>query len=90
MLSNRNLIETQLEQLKKRFLKDPRCKKDYVAFVEKMVGEGHTEKAPSEYKTAWYIPHHGLNYPKKPEKRDVRPGARKRRTSRVLPLSMVG
>ncbi|XP_068675533.1 uncharacterized protein [Montipora foliosa] len=67
MPCNRKLPETRLEQLRKRFLKNPRYKKDYVAFVEKMLEEGHAE-APSEYKRVWYIPHHGVYHPKKPEK----------------------
>ena len=65
MPCNMKLAETQL---KKRFSKDPRYKRDYVALVEKMIEEGHAEKAPSKYKRAWFIPHHGVYQPKKPEK----------------------
>lgn len=28
----------------------------------------HAEKAPKQYETVWYIPHHGVYHPKKPEK----------------------
>ena len=67
MPCNWKLAETRLEQLGKHFLRNPRYKKDYVAFVEKML-EGHAENAPSENKRVWYIPHHGVYHPKKPEK----------------------
>ena len=67
MPCNSKLAETRLQRLKKRFSKDPRYKRDYVAFVEKMLEEGHAEKAPSEYKRAWYIRPHGVYHPKNPE-----------------------
>ena len=36
--------------------------------MEKMLEEGHADKARKQYETAWYIPHHGVYHPKKPEK----------------------
>ena len=62
MPCNRKLAETRLEQLKKRFSKDPKYKKDYVAFVEKMLEEGHAEKGSVRaqegvvYSPSWSLP----------------------------------
>lgn len=39
-----------------------------MAFMQKMLEEGHAEKAPERYETVWYVPHHGVYHPKKPEK----------------------
>lgn len=39
--------------------------------MQKMLEEGHTEKAPGHHETAWYIPHHRVYHPKKPEKLQV-------------------
>ncbi|XP_067023705.1 uncharacterized protein [Acropora muricata] len=33
-----------------------------------MLEEGHAERAPKRYETVWYVPHHGVYHPKKPEK----------------------
>ena len=65
---NRKLAEARLKQLSKRFASDPKYKEDYVTFMEKMLEDCHAEKAPKQYETAWYIPHHGMYHPKKPEK----------------------
>ena len=68
MPCNRKLAKTRLEQLGERFVRNPRYKKDYVFFVEKMLEDGHAEKAPPENKRVWSIPHHGVYHPKKTEK----------------------
>ncbi|XP_073234570.1 uncharacterized protein [Porites lutea] len=65
---NRKLAEARLKQLKRRLENDPKYKQDYVTFMEKMIADGHAEKAPNQYERAWYIPHHGVYHPKKPEK----------------------
>ena len=31
----------------------PKYKDDYVAFMEKILEDGHAEKAPKQYETAW-------------------------------------
>ena len=36
--------------------------------MQMMLEEGHAEKAPEWYKRVWYVPHHGVYHPKKPEK----------------------
>ena len=65
---NRKLAEARLKQLKRRLENDPKYKQDYVTFMEKMIADGHAEKAPNQYERAWYISHHGVYHPKKPEK----------------------
>lgn len=62
---NRELAETRLKQLSRRFASNPRYKEDYVAFLEKMLEDEHAAKAPNQCETAWYIPHHGVYHPKK-------------------------
>ena len=65
---NRKQAEARLKQLSRSFAIDPKYKEDYVTFMQKMIVEGHAEKAPEQRETAWYIPHHGVYHPKKPEK----------------------
>jgi len=65
---NKKHAEVLLHQLGRRFAIDSKYKEDYVAFMQKMLEEGHAEKAPERYETVWYVPHHGVYHPKKPEK----------------------
>ena len=61
--------ETRLKQLRKRFASDAKCKEDYVVLMEKMLEAGHAEKVPKQrHEITWYIPHHGVYHPKKPDK----------------------
>ena len=39
-----------------------------VSFMNDIIKKGYAERAPKEYKKAWYIPHHGVYNPKKPDK----------------------
>ncbi|CAB4017090.1 Hypothetical predicted protein, partial [Paramuricea clavata] len=71
--NNRKLASYRLQQLKSRFEKDDKYKKDYVTFVNDMIKKGYAERVPpSEVTTeegkCWYIPHHGVYHPKKPSK----------------------
>ena len=65
---NRKLAEVRLKQLKRRLEIDRKYKEDFVTFMEKMLKNGQAEKAPKQYERAWYIPHHGVYHPRKPEK----------------------
>ena len=52
---------------------DPRYRRDYTAFMQDLIEKGYAEKVredqqPSEDGRRWYIPHHGVYHPKKPEK----------------------
>ncbi|KAK3719744.1 hypothetical protein QZH41_001948 [Actinostola sp. cb2023] len=65
---NKKLAENRLNLLKRRFDKDPKYKDDYVVFMNEVIKNGYAERAPEEYQKVWYIPHHGVYHPKKPEK----------------------
>ena len=46
---------------------------DYIAFINEIINKGYAEKATQEILKgdpgkAWYIPHHGVYHPKKPDK----------------------
>ena len=51
-----------------RFAKDPKYKDDYVKFIDDMLAKGYAEKAPPTDGKAWYLPHHGVYHPRKPNK----------------------
>ena len=58
---------------RKKMLQNERYRNDYVAFITGMIAKGYAEKVPQEAlqtvpSKAWYIPHHGVYHPKKPEK----------------------
>ena len=65
---NRKLAEIRLNQLRKQFASEAKYKEDYAVFTE-MLEAGHAEKAPKQrHEITWYIPHHGVYHPKKPDK----------------------
>lgn len=80
--NNRQVALRRLNQLKRRFKTDKKYKDDYTAFMEKVISNGFVEKVPSieaeangkaclahsEERKVWYIPHHGVYHPKKPNK----------------------
>ena len=65
---NKKHAEARLNQLGRRLAIDSKYKEDYVAFMQKMLEEGHAQKDPDRYETVWYVPHHEVYHPKKPEK----------------------
>jgi len=68
------------EQAFKRFLwqrkkmtQNDQYRSDYIAFINDIIDKGYAQKVPEESVEAdpgkvWYIPHHGVYHPKKPEK----------------------
>ena len=55
--------------LKRKFLKKPSFYNDYVQFVSKMLDNNYAEKATNcEESNVWFISHHGVYHPLKPEK----------------------
>ncbi|XP_038055961.1 uncharacterized protein LOC119727951 [Patiria miniata] len=63
----------RLKQLKGRFKKNPQYHSEYNAFMNNIIKSGYAQKVPdSELDVSddcvWYIPHHGVYRPKKPEK----------------------
>ena len=72
--NNYKMAERRLELLKKKFNKDPCFAAEYKAQVEKMLKEGYAEEVKEEEQKedtrdrTWYLPHHGVRHPAKPEK----------------------
>ena len=55
--------------LKRKFLKKPSFYYDYVQFVSKMLDNNYAEKVTNcKESNVWFIPHHGVYHPLKPEK----------------------
>ena len=65
---NRSLAESRLDRLKTRFTKDAKYKKNYVDFIDDMIKKGYAEKVEPVEENAWYIPHHSVYHPRKPNK----------------------
>lgn len=70
LANNRKLAVVRLSHLKKRLDQDPVYKGNYCQFMDEMLQDGDAELAtekpgPGE---VWYIPHHGVFHPKKPDK----------------------
>ena len=67
--SNREFAYQRVMSLKRKFVKNPSFFKDYLEFVNKMLANNYAEKATNREETnVWYIPHHGVYHPQKPEK----------------------
>ena len=70
--NNAKVAAHRLQQLKFRFSKDKKYKKDYTTFMSDMIKNNYAEKVPMEKECndgqTWYIPHHGVYHPQKPDK----------------------
>ena len=69
--ANRSAAEKRLGQLARRFERSPKYQEDYTKFMANIIEKGHAELVPSgeiPAQPAWYIPHHGVYHPKKPDK----------------------
>ncbi|KAK3738374.1 hypothetical protein QZH41_005730 [Actinostola sp. cb2023] len=71
--NNIEMALKRLTYLKKRFQRDEKYRQDYVAFMRAIIDAGHAERVeedalPANDGKVWYIPHHGVYHPKKPEK----------------------
>jgi len=58
---------------KKKMLRDPKYRSDYVGFVNGIIAKGYAQRVPDELLTpkpgkVCYLPHHGVYHPRKPEK----------------------
>lgn len=70
LLNNKQLAIVRLNHFKRKLLKDERYKEHYVRFMEEVIEKGDAEEVHDEGKDGekWYIPHHGVYHPKKPDK----------------------
>ena len=68
--NNRELALKRLMSLKKKLKHNSKFGNDYAEFMTNMIDKGYAEIAPTQVETdeVWYIPHHGVYHPKKPEK----------------------
>ena len=70
---NRELASKRCELLKRRLLKDGDLAIKYKAAINNYIEKGHTERVPDKESTVldkpvWYLPHHPVTHPLKPEK----------------------
>ena len=70
---NRVQAVRRMAHLKQRFRKDSRFCEDYTNFVTEIIQKGYARKVPEAKLNrndgrVWYLPHHGVYHPKKPEK----------------------
>ena len=71
--NNKEVALNRLSRLKKKLKTDRKYRKDYLAFMSNLIECGHAERVPAEEAEmkngqVWYIPHHGVYHPKKPDK----------------------
>ncbi len=70
MPNNLHLAEQRILSLKRKFQRKRDFHQEYSAFMETVISSGHAELVPQdqlkqENGKVWYIPHHGVFYPKK-------------------------
>ena len=71
--NNRVLAEHRLKLLRRRFAKDPDLFQKYSAFIENLLDKDYARKVPDHQvnrsgQATWFLPHHPVFHPKKPEK----------------------
>ncbi|XP_053398193.1 uncharacterized protein LOC123532323 [Mercenaria mercenaria] len=71
--NNKSLALHRLGQLRTRFTRDDLYRTRYTTFIKDMIRNGHAEKIPEDDMErqdgrVWYIPHHGVYHPQKPDK----------------------
>ncbi len=67
---NRELAVIRLNHLNKKFCKNEKYKTDYVTYMNDIIDKGDVEAVNDDAINGekWYIPHHGIYHPKKPDK----------------------
>ncbi|KAK3726566.1 hypothetical protein QZH41_001952, partial [Actinostola sp. cb2023] len=71
--NNKALASHRLKKLQQRMAHDDKYYSMYKAAMDEVIEKGYAEKIPESKKVTedgkvWYIPHHGVFHPKKPEK----------------------
>ena len=72
MPNNREQAVKRANWQKKKMLHNQRYHRDYTTFVNDIITKGYAQKVtkeaqPAEASKVWYLPHHGVYHPKKPE-----------------------
>ncbi|GAA6111993.1 uncharacterized protein LOC107575046, partial [Tachysurus ichikawai] len=67
---NKQMAIVRLNHLKRKLLNDERYKEHYLKFMEEVIERGDAEEVQDKGKDGekWYIPHHEVYRPKKPDK----------------------
>ena len=73
MPMNVKMAENRLEHLRSRLRKDTKLAEDYKKFMDEMINNGFAEEVPEEEQRradgrVWYLPHHAVYHPTKPDK----------------------
>ena len=70
--NNRDMASQRLESLKKKLLRKPEFHADYVKFMNDLLSKNYARRVPEQTKAkegkVWYLPHHGVYHPRKPNK----------------------
>ena len=68
--NNRTMAVKRLDLLKRRLQKDEDLKRRYKETVEEYISHGHARKVPDcqAGSPVWYLPHHPVVHPQKPDK----------------------
>ena len=71
--NNKPLALRRLNKLKTRMENDVKYRQDCMAFMQDIIRKGFAERVPHEQRPdddgkSWYIPHHGVYHPQKPDK----------------------
>lgn len=68
--NNKRLATIRLQHLKKKLKANQQLLDHYQAFMEDVISKGDAEPAPEAFpgEIVWYIPHHGVYHPRKPDK----------------------
>ena len=71
--NNREMVEKRLEGLKRRLWRNPQLKSRYFEVMQRNIDLGYVERLekPTHHERIWYLPHHPVVNPKKPEKTRV-------------------
>ena len=70
MPDNQQLAEVRLSHLKRKFSRDEKYKEDYIKYMTDIIERDDVEEVQDDGVPGekWYIPHHGIYHPKKPDK----------------------
>ena len=71
--NNKSAALVRLKSLRRRLEKEDTFCQHYSEFMQELIRNGHAEKVPqadliAEDGRVWYIPHHGVYHPQKPDK----------------------
>ncbi len=71
--NNKYVAQNRLKSLRRKLEKEATFRRHYSEFMQELIKNGHAEQVPASEVSAengrlWYIPHHGVYHPQKPDK----------------------